>query len=198
MKQCTKCKKLSNDFGPAKQALDGLKSWCRACCNEQCNQYHKTKVGLITKMYSNQLNSSKRRGHAKPEYSLEDLKEWCFSQKDFHELYDDWQASGHEKMLIPSCDRTDDSKGYSLDRLGLMTWRQNKQKGSDDMRSGKLVNGVNPQKSVTQLTLAGEVVEEFVSARQAARITGVNFNSISQCCLDKIKTAGKFNWEFTI
>lgn len=38
--------------------------------------------------------------------------------------------------------------------------------------------------------------EEYISARKASEVTGVNYKNISSCCNGKRKTAGGFMWEF--
>ncbi len=39
MKTCTKCKKVTDNFGPLKTAKDGLQSWCKSCRAEYGREY---------------------------------------------------------------------------------------------------------------------------------------------------------------
>lgn len=156
MKRCTKCGEISNDFIPEKRWKSGLSSQCRNCYYCYSKSYQRSKKGLVAKMFSAQRANSKKRGHQLPTYNLEELRDWCFSQKIFHELYDSWKESSYEKALIPSCDRTDDYKGYSLSRLQLMTWGQNDRKAKDDRKSGKLTCGHLPKKPVEQCALGSK------------------------------------------
>lgn len=197
MKRCTKCGDLTDKFSPNRKRGDGLRSACKQCENKQTKEYHRTKNGLISKIYADQRSNSKHRGHTLPTYTLQELRDWCFSQKIFHELYDSWKESGYKNELIPSCDRTDDSKGYALSRLQLMTWSDNKSKSFADMRSGKLIHGYKPQKSVQQRTLSGKLVKEYVSAHEAQRLTGIHQSNISSVCLGKKSQARGFLWNFT-
>ena len=42
----------------------------------------------------------------------------------------------------------------------------------------------------------GEVIREWECARDVERELGINFRSISACCLGKLKSAGGFKWKF--
>lgn len=42
----------------------------------------------------------------------------------------------------------------------------------------------------------GHIVAEFGGVREAARKTGVHFNSIAQCCRGEYKSAGGFVWKY--
>lgn len=58
--------------------------------------------------------------------------------------------------------------------------------------------GVNhPQsKSVVQLDKKGNVIDTFVSAREAQEKTGVSYKHISCCCLSKRRSTGGYCWKF--
>jgi hypothetical protein len=194
-KTCTKCGEIKsvNAFCIKKGNKDGLSSHCKMCNLERERERQKTKDGIITRIYSDQKAKSKKRNHPVPAYTKQELKEWCFKQDMFHELYDNWVASGYDKMMKPSCDRTDDYLGYSLDRLQLMTWRDNKSKYQTDRMLG--INN-KQNKSVCGINIISAEKVEFHSTRQAERETGINQASISKCCLGKAKSAGGFKWEF--
>jgi hypothetical protein len=131
-----------------------------------------------------------------PDYTLGELREWCLNQKIFHELYALWKQNSYDRSLAPSCDRTDNSKGYSLERLRLMTWEENRANGHSDMRSGKITHGVHPQKAVYQRTFDGHLVNTYVSAADAQRITGIEQGNISLVCRGKRNHAGGYKWNF--
>ncbi len=196
MKKCTKCKKIKNSFPANKINKDGLQSWCRDCYNNYIFYFYKTKDGLVKKIYNCQKWNSKKRGHNPPEYTSKELIEWLFAQDKFHQLYDNWKASGYDTNIIPSCDRIDDNKGYSLENIQLMTWGENNRKGNDDMRAGKLINGTNPQKPVIQYDLLGNKINEFHSIKEAERQTGIPNTNISKCCRDIFKQTGAFKWSY--
>lgn len=93
-------------------------------------EYRRTKTGLINKIYCKQKESSKKRGHAPPEYDIKDFKLWFNINDSQLGLYNAWVASGYSKWLIPSVDRIDNKKGYTYDNIQLMTWGENFQKQS--------------------------------------------------------------------
>lgn len=192
-KYCTKCKELKpfSEFCKDKNRIYGLNHYCKECQRQASKKYLKTKNGLICKIYHNQKLCSYRRGHELPKYTLAELREWALSQPIFHELYNKWKTSRYDNGLIPSFDRTDDYKGYSLDRLVIMTWKENKEKGHADRR-----NGINNKmsKGVMQFTREGLLVDEYYSLRQAARATGISFGNLGTCCRGGLGTAGGFVW----
>jgi hypothetical protein len=195
MKKCTKCGELSDNFSQDKRRKDKLYSWCKSCETKKVKVYQQTKDGLITKIYSHQRQSSKSRGHELPTYTLKELRDWCFNQKVFHELYDSWKESDFPKELRPSCDRMDDTSGYSLDRFRLTTWEDNHSKATNDMKIGVLISGI-PHKSVEQRTFDGVLIESYISTQEASRVSGVYQSGISRACSGKRNSAGGFIWNF--
>ena len=197
MKTCTSCEETKPESQFSKKG-DYLQSMCRPCDSKAKKIYYRSKEGLIIRIYNTQKNSSKIRGHEMPPYSRLALRGWLNNQELFHTLFDNWVNSGFLKDLRPSCDRTDDNLGYNLKRLVVVTWKENKDKGHGDMRAGKLVHGVNPQKPVIGTNVKTEESKEYPSSNEAARQTGAKQANISACCLKKpkYKTAGGFTWKF--
>jgi len=160
--------------------------------NKWMVKYFRTKRGLITKIYNQQRSSSRIRNQIPPEYTLDELREWMLSNSKYHILFDIWVKSDYQKMLIPSCDRKDDYKHYTLDNLRIVTWRENEQSGYDDRRNGINTKSATP---VVQMTINGEFVAEYYSIKQAGRETGIHYCNISSVCTGKLKTAGGFLWK---
>ena len=113
--------KIARDLKNKKQRVEDSKEY-RA-------RVKGTKKYLSRKIYAAQRNSSKDRGHDMPEYELEQLREWLYSQPNFDQLFLEWTNSGHDTMLIPSVDRIDNSIGYTFSNIQLMTWQENCKKG---------------------------------------------------------------------
>lgn len=86
-----------------------------------------------------------------------------------------------------------------VENLEWTTSSENVQHGYDSgliIRFGKK-GADNPRsRPIFQLTLSGEFVAKFASAKEAARILGAYQGNISQCCNGKIKTAFGFKWQY--
>lgn len=193
-KDCIKCeiKKPLSSFHKNKDSTDGRRSSCKKCCNKSNIEYSRTKLGLVTKIYSTQRSSSKRRGHCAPLYTLKELVEWVFKQPNFDCLFKLWVECDYESDSKPSIDRKNDYIGYSLDNIQLITWKENKDKYRSDVKSG--VNRKH-MKPVIQFSLGGVFVKSHYSISSASRLTNISLNSISACINNKRKSAGSFKWE---
>ncbi len=131
-----------------------------------------------------------------PDYSLEELKAWVFAQNNFIELFNKWGVDSNYYMhLIPSCDRKDDYKPYTLNNIQLMTWGQNYQKYNEDKR-----NGVNKKtcKAVVQMDSGGSFMKEYYSVRQAYKETGVQTTQIISCCRGRLKSSKGYCWMYSL
>ncbi len=194
-KNCNKCGKLklAVDFHKHKKGKHGLKSACKDCVNLHTKNYSRTKDGLAATIYSSQKQTSRKRGHDNPDYSLAELREWLFAKPEFTDLYEKWVESGYETQLSPSCDRFDDYKPYTFDNMRLTTWRENKAKYIKDVKSGA---NTKQCRKVSQSTLNGELKIVFFSQMDAARKTGISRANIQKCCSGKRKTAGGYNWSY--
>lgn len=53
---------------------------------------------------------------------------WSLSNPAFNRLWDDWQAAYKEMRLVPSIDRKDILKGYTLDNMQWITHAENSSK----------------------------------------------------------------------
>lgn len=190
--QCTLLKELSQ-FHKDKAIKDGRRSRCKECLLTNIKDYQRTKDGLIAKIYSAQRSNSKTKGNPTPTYSKQELKDWLYSQKKFHLLYDNWKRLNFQKDYIPSVDRKDDYLEYSIQNIQLMTWSENNAKGHKSR-----VDGTNNKQNeaVYQYTKEGEFVAEYHSQREASRVAGVSQGNICMCCLGNRKSAGGFVWRY--
>lgn len=193
-KKCSKCKEKKHlgEFQKNRSTTDGLAFYCKPCSNATNKIRTRSKLGLICRIYSSQRQKSKRRGHAMPNYTLSELREFAFNQPNFEELYTNWVNSGYETDLKPSFDRIDDYKPYALDNIRLTTWIKNNKRANEDRK-----NGTNNKvsRAIKQFTLSGELIQEHHSASSASRVTGVNRGNIWDAARSKGKTAGGFKWK---
>jgi hypothetical protein len=149
-------------------------------------KYYRTKKGLISVIYGSQRASSKKRGHAYPTYSKEELRDWLYSQPKFHELYNDWKDSGYHKDLKPSVDRIKSELPYTFNNIQLMTWAENNSKGKSEKY----------KVSISQYTLDGVFVDTFGSVTEASHIVGISRSGIQNNLLGISKSSKGFIWKY--
>jgi len=135
-KICSICNKNLPTYKFTKYSL-----CCYECKQKEYRKRYRTKELLPQKIYSSQKSSSKKRGHKQPSYTLEQLKEWLYSQELFHSLYNNWEESNYDINLQPSIDRINDEIGYQFDNIQLMTVIENRNKGILDHKK-RLLNGI--------------------------------------------------------
>lgn len=196
-KTCTKCNsdKPTTEFCKNKSFKDGLRYTCKACDKARREAYRKTIPGVITQVCGQQWYNSKIRGHAMPSYTRQELTDCLTSSDTFNKLYWLWVSSGYDTRLKPSCDRLDDSKGYSFDNIRIVTWQENFEKANEDQRRG-ILSATIPLKPISQYTLEGVFVKSYISLHEAERQTGINPSNISKVARGKHKQSGGYKWKY--
>lgn len=193
--KCTKCLELKPkmDFTRRLNRKSGHRSSCRVCSNIVSNNYKKSKEGLIRRILIQQIRSSKQRAHNPPNYSLDEFRDWFYSQDNFEKLYLDWVASEYNKNLVPSVDRIDDLKPYSFENIRLITLAENVKKSHLDK-----VNGVTGRdmKTVYQYDKDLIFITSYHSTSYAAKQIGVSQTNISKRCLKYPKMSCGFYWTY--
>jgi len=156
-------------------------------------KFRKTKQGVSLVIYQSQKQHSKTRGHNLPTYSLQEFREWLYSQEKFHILFDNWKRLDYQRFYKPSVDRKEDNIGYTMDNIQLMTFRENDLKSDKDAFDGKLKR---KHRAVNQYTKDGVFVKSYKSMRIAFRETDIHDTCIKDTCKGKQKTAGGFKWKY--
>lgn len=122
------------------------------------------------------------------------------SQKCIHRLIAEAFILNPENK--PTVNHKDGNKlNNNISNLEWNTYSENNKHAIDNnLRqspwTGKF--GINhPQsKSVIQLDKKGNIIDIFVSAREAQEKTGVSYKHISCCCLGKRMSTGGYCWKF--
>jgi len=158
-------------------------------------KYERTKKGFLNRVLVGQRSTSKRRGHRPPEYTLDSLREWSFSQTKFHELFDEWEKSGYESYLRPSLDRKDNNIHYCFSNVQWMTWEQNLKK---EHKFHLDYRGKSQEVGVAKYTKEGKFLESFNSVADATVSCGKKRTnrSISNCLSGRQGSAFGFNWSY--
>lgn len=203
MKYCIRCKlkKDKNKFIPRKSNGNFLKkdgtlrttNVCSDCVALSKKMTYKNKEMLPRYIYKHQVRNSKQRGHNAPEYTLEEFTKWIYNQNNFNILFENWEKSGYKKELIPSCDRLENSKGYSFDNIELVTFKENVNRAYNDTKN--CVLGSSSRK-VYQYSLDGYFIKEHISQADAQRnVPNADQRNISACCEGKINQHARFQWK---
>lgn len=158
MKTCTDCKKVKpyTEFNAVSRYKDGYDIRCCSC--RRIKYLVGTPDLLLKQIYRSQSGSSIQRGHPPPSYSINDLITWVNAQTVFPNLWEAFVASNYSKNMLPSIDRLDDSKPYTLDNIQIITWKENDVKGIKSR-----------SKAVAAYNVDGTLYKTFASACEAAR-----------------------------
>ncbi len=151
-------------------------------------RYKRTDHGLIRRMYGEQRLRSKRKGFPEPQYTFEELKEWCLSQEIFHKLYNEWVKSDYDVKLKPSIDRINPLKHYYFGNIQLLTWGKNEQKGHHE-------SFITQGKPVIKFGLDNKYISIYYSGTEASRKNKTPVHRIRRSCNKKTQTGG-FKWRY--
>lgn len=196
-KKCNRCEEIKDDslFSKASGNKSGYSTMCKACVVQRNKEYWRTPPGRISQIFAVQTVSSRQRNHAAPTYTRAELLTWAY-QNGLQMLWETWRLSDYQKELIPSVDRQDPTKGYSIGNIRLVTWSENNDKAYEDRKSCRHVTKQN--RKVNQLDHGGNVIASFDSISDASRKTGITRININDVCRKKVHclSAGGFGWEY--
>ena len=199
-KYCSECGvfKLLDEFYKASTASkDGYRNQCKSCLiiktGIRRKIRNKTKKGLISSIYTDQIQSSKKRNHPPPEYTLQELIIILPKNPTFNKHYNIWVASGYKSELRPSIDRKDNSIGYTKANVKITNWKINNANEGLTIKNGTDTKRLKP---VNQYTLDGRFIRSHYSISEAQRKTGIDTGGISRACKNPGYTAGGYKWEY--
>lgn len=197
---CTVCGKEKPivEYSRDAKGKNGIRCICKKCDSIKRKLNYRTMNGCISQIYNHQVSSSRQRQHDKPPYSKEEFKNWLLTNTCFVDMYNKWVDSGYDRWLIPSCDRTDDTRGYSLDRLNVLTWREHCDTTHRRERNGLSKIGTKYEtRPVVGVNVSDGSVIRFVSACEAERQTKAKRPNIHKCCEKGARyTAAGYNWYY--
>lgn len=195
--KCTKClqEKDISCFNKRSNVKSGVTSHCKSCMKKSKKDFRRTISGVISTIYEGQCSHSKTRGHSRPTYTKEWLKNFIVNNKDFYNMYNKWVDSEYLRELKPSIDRLDDFKGYSEDNIRLVTWGENDRKGHNDCIMSIGTRGKR-NKAVVKFSMDGKYICEYKSISEASRKTNAKRSAICRTCKGINRVAGNFKWKY--
>lgn len=149
---------------------------------------------LLSMIYSKQCTSSKKRGHEPPGYSRHEFINQGLTNGTFWKLYREWTMNDYHKEFTPSCDRKDNTEGYSFKNIQFIQWKEHLIKTGIEHKKGLIVGKLKP---VMQFTKDGEYINTFVSSYEAKRELNIHPQNIRRVCRGERLSAGGYKWEYT-
>ena len=197
-KICKECKEelLTSKFDASPKNKGGFKPLCKKCLKVYGVS---TPKKVLSRIFSNQVINSNRRGHPKPSYTRQQLTDWALNQELFLTLHRVWLTNNCHRKGAPSIDRIDDDLPYTMDNIQIMSWEENSTKANKAIRSGKITYS---HKAVSAYLLDGSLFKDFVSTRDAARSIAPNSNEtsvashIGQAANNQNKTCRGYVWRW--
>lgn len=185
-KVCFTCKveKSTIDFHTNNAKTDKLNHECKECVYEKQRGFST----LPYRIYRNQIEHSKMRGHPAPAYTYEEFKVWILNQDTYETLYTNYKNSGYDKNLVPSVDRKNPLYPYTFDNIELVTFSENMRRNGESNveKLGRPVQVINKY--------TGEMIGTFKSQNAAAVCLGISSKKICS----KVDTVTAYGWLATI
>lgn len=196
-KYCKKCEQHLNinNFTMDNSNYDKLKIYCKSCSSTLKEQWRHNIDSLSSEILSNNKRNSIRRGHNPPTYDRKELDIWLKAQPSFYIIYREWVESGYNSDNKPSLDRLDESKGYSFDNVRLVTWKENQQQNSKNIKIGVGSYAEKKFKKVYKYSMDRVYIKSYISVAEAQRQE--NIKHISCVCLGKRRHSGGFIWSYS-
>lgn len=125
-KKCLRCKlkKSLDEFCKDKKQKDNHNKYCRGCCQK----YYRSLDNHFRQAYL----VIKQRPKMNKKYINRPLtftfEEFQIFKPQWAELHNAWVHSGYQQALSPSIDRIDNSKGYDLNNIQIITQSENSRK----------------------------------------------------------------------
>ena len=93
---------------------------------------------------------------------------------NYRKLYNSWVESGYVHKLVPSIDRVDNNKGYTIDNIQFLTKSDNIIKGNKEVKRKQKPDASGKPIKLTK----NNVIKIFKSAKKACDFLGKNRNAV--------------------
>jgi hypothetical protein len=154
--------------------------------------YRRSEYGLSRRMYWKiQERVTRGRGQYRNRELAFTLEEFLrfLPTTNFPVLFKNWKESGYQKRLTPTVDRIENSKGYSLDNIQIITSSENSLK--------RCYVDYSWSKPVIQYDReSGAILKVWDSIKRAAQSVGITPPCVRRCCQGKKASAAGYFWKF--
>ena len=120
-----------------REELEKQRARRKANGNAATHKYEKTQGGFLMRVYRNMKSRvtgvQKLKAHlyvGLPIISKEEFYAWSKINLQFLSLFKQWEKSGYSRLLTPSIDRIDSSKGYEIENIRWLTHSENSKEGA--------------------------------------------------------------------
>ena len=142
-----------------------------------------------------------------PNFTKEELSQWIKENygENFNILFKRWIQKGCIRDLVPSLNRLNDYKPYTLDNIELVTWKENNILGRTSLKTikqvhkklGKIAKDMYSKKVLQIDRDTKQIINEYPSVREAARHnSGFDNSTISKVCRGEKKTHKGYIWKY--
>lgn len=148
---------------------------------ENTQRFRETPKGVLTNMYH------KMKSRNTVDFSLQEFHDRFLNDKKFIRLFNEWIASGKDKIKKPSLDRISNKKHYTVRNTQMITWGENRHKQTMERRSrkGRVIQYLN-----------GKEIAIYKSQREAALKVGVSQGNLSEHMNGKRPHVKGFTFKF--
>ena len=150
---------------------------------ENTRNYRKTKKWVLT----NSFHKMKARRWV--EFSLQELHDRFLQDDKFDRIFQEWVKKWYQKQFIPSIDRINCKKWYTMSNIQILSWAENRFKQIMERRVRKW--------PVLQM-MWDDIIKRYASQREALKITGLSQSNMSTVLNWKRKTCGGYWWKFEL
>lgn len=165
------------------------KSMCQNCWHKVKRKTNRdfwlsTRYTEITQRCTNPKSNSADRYNGLEICSREEFKSKFINDPQFLYIFDQWGKNNYDILYSPSIDRIDNSKGYTIDNIQILTHSDNSSKDQD-------------RTAINCYTKTGVFVKRFESQREAEeQLDNVYQANVWKCCNGLRKTSGGYRFEY--
>jgi hypothetical protein len=151
---------------------------CKKCYKHFHHLKNKTNLEyMIRQRYHDMTTRSKKRGWKI--CTFEDFKDFALQSEEFKKLREAWINSDFDRKLVPSVDRIDNDRGYTIDNIQFLNLSENVKKGHIEAPKCKKV-----------LLVKGNEVLYFDSQIEASRYLGVSKETVCRALKNNGRVQG--------